>query len=1058
MNNSGDNENKHKIFKYTDENGQVHYVDENGNPVKRRKPPSSDSTHSSHSENKIYKYTDKNGQVHYVDKDGKPVERHRQSSSSSSASSHAEHSESKRKIYKYTDKNGQVHYVDEDGNPVDRHKATSSASTHAEIGSASARHRTSSAAEGTEHRRSEASSRTSTTHAAAPPASTERRRTQPSDKTSKKKTKKKKKHRGLKIFFALLFILILAGIGLAVGAWISIVQSAPEINTSDIVPSNYTSIIYDDNGVEIDRLHGEENREYVTLDQIPEDLRNAVVAIEDQRFYEHSGIDIKGIFRALYIDIKERDFSQGASTITQQLIKNEILDSEKKITRKLQEQYLAVKYEKELEETLGSKEAAKNYILELYLNTISLNHGLNGVQAAAQYYFGKDVSELNLAECACIAGITKNPSQYSPISNPEANKERQITVLDKMLELEYITQAEYDEAVADDIYSRLVGQQTTDEDSVALHNYFVDNLIVTLANDLQEQRNLTSSEAYNLIYSGGLQIYSTMNQEIQETLEAAFDDDSLFPPSDTNYDATYTISVLNTETNEQEHHTETRTVSSEEAAEAFAEEIKAQYVDDTHTLVLDNLTVSNSLQAAMVIMDYHTGEIKALIGGRGTKSGDLVLNRATQSYRQPGSCFKVLAAYAPAIDQDLYSAGSFLLDEEYTVGDWTPNNWWSGGYRGYATVREGIRDSMNILAAKVIVSAGVYNSYNYLLNFGFTQITEDDINANTALGGLTNGVSVLELTAAYGAIANGGVYMSPTPYTKVLDHEGNVLLEYTDEGTRVIKETTAFLLTDMMEDVISGGGTGGLAKFQKNTMPVAGKTGTTSDDKDLVFAGYTPYYVAGIWMGYDTPKKISYDKSYHLIVWRTVMDELHNNLAYKSFEMPDGITTASYCAIQNAIPIDGVCSADYYGAGYYGSMVSTDYATAATVPTSTCTAHAMYKICTETGYLASESCPDDCVEEVSLAVVNGEIVNRPTEEECAENGKIYIDISQTCSLENHETSEMVPDDVVIGSESEYNPDSRFEGTQYETTTNNATTTTPSTSTDVDGQEFVIGAN
>ena len=733
---------------------------------------------------------------------------------------YSEHNENKHKIFKYTDENGHVHYVDEQGHPVKRRRPPST-----ESGSSSGR---SPAQKHTETSRSASHS----TSGRRPAEHSRKVQSSPSPKKNKKK-----KRKGLRIFLVVLGILILAAVGLCIGAWISIIKSAPTLNTSDIVPTNYTSIIYDDSGAEIDKLHGEENREYVTLDMIPEDLQHAVVSIEDERFYDHNGIDIKGIFRAIYIDIIEWDFSQGASTITQQLIKNEMLSSEKKLTRKLQEQYLAVKYEKELEQTLGSKQAAKNYILELYLNTISLNHGLNGVGSAAEFYFGKEINELDLAECACLAGITKNPSKYSPISNPEANKERQTTVLNKMLDLGYITQAEYDSAIAEDIYSNLVGKQTSDEESVSLHNYFVDHLIVTLANDLQEQRNLNKQEAYNLIYSGGLQIYSTMSQDVQGRLEDVFNDDSLFPPSDRTYDATYTISVLNKQTNEQEHHTESKTVSNKDEAEAFAEEMKAKYVDDTHTMVLDNLTVSNSLQAAMVILDYKTGNIKAIVGGRGTKSGDLVFNRATQAYRQPGSCFKVLAAYAPAIDQDIYSAGSFIKDEPFTVGSWSPGNWWGSSYRGYATVREGIRDSMNILAAKVIVDAGVYNAYNYLLNFGFEQVTEDDINANTSLGGLTNGVSVLELTAAYGAIANGGVYMKPTPYTKVLDHDGNVLLEYDYEGKRVIKETTAFLLTDMMEDVISGGGTGGLARFQKNNMPVAGKTGTTTDDKDLVFAG-----------------------------------------------------------------------------------------------------------------------------------------------------------------------------------------------------------------------------
>ncbi|MDD5944553.1 MAG: PBP1A family penicillin-binding protein [Clostridia bacterium] len=989
---------------------------------------------------------------------------------------HSEHNENKHKIFKYTDENGHIHYVDEHGNPVRRRTQSSSGQSASRSSSGTERRAASRPASerssSSEARKTTSSGRPSSgTHSSESSRSHDRSASAHSVSGSRQensrqtpvhakqniqtpKKKKKRKRKGLRIFLIILGILILAAVGICLGAWISIIKSAPKLNTSDIVPSNYTSIIYDDSGNEIDKLHGEENREYVTLDMIPENLRNAVVAIEDERFYEHNGIDIKGIFRALYIDIKTMDFTQGASTITQQLIKNEMLTSDKKITRKLQEQYLAIKYEKELTQTLGSKQAAKDYILELYLNTISLNHGLNGVGAAAQYYFGKQVNELDLAECASIAGITKNPSLYSPISNPEGNKNRQTTVLDKMLELGYITQDEYDEALAEDIYANLVGKQTDDEDSESLHNYFVDHLIVTLADDLQTERGLTKQEAYNLIYSGGLQIYSTMSQDIQSRLEDVFADDSLFPPSDRTYDASYAISVLNTQTNEQEHHSESRTVSSKDEAEAFAEEVKAKYVDDTHKLVLDNLTVSNSLQAAMVILDYRTGNIKAIVGGRGTKSGDLVFNRATQAYRQPGSCFKVLAAYAPAIDQDLYAAGSFIKDEEFTVGGWTPNNWWGGSYRGYATVREGIRDSMNILAAKVIVDAGVYNAYNYLKNFGFENVTEDDINANTSLGGLTNGVTVLELTAAYGAIANGGVYMEPTPYTKVLDHDGNVLLEYDYEGKRVIKETTAFLLTDMMEDVISGGGTGGLARFQKNNMPVAGKTGTTSDDKDLVFAGYTPYYAAGIWMGYDTPKKISYDKSYHLIVWRAIMDQLHDNLPYKQFERPDGIKTASFCAIQNASPIDGVCSADYYGAGYYGNMVSTDYCVDATAPSSQCTAHSIYRVCTKTGELAGPACPDGDVEEVSLAVVNGVIINRPSKEECKKNGKLYIDISKTCTHTGFETDEN-PDDIVIGEDP-------IPSDGHETNPgHDGNVTVPSEpigSGDLDGQEFVIGAN
>lgn len=891
----------------------------------------------------------------------------------------SKNSNKKPKIFKYTDENGNIHYVDENGNPVKRKKPASpgnNSNNHP-----STRKQSSSVTNGKQNN------------------------SKKSSHSSKKHKHKKKNKKGFKIFLSVLIILGIAVIGFAISLWVSIVKNAPNLNVSEIVPSNYTSIIYDDAGNEIDKLHGEENREYVTLDMVPENLKNAVVAIEDERFYDHNGIDIKGIFRALVINIKERSFSQGASTITQQLIKNRKLPTEKTIIRKIQEQYLAVKYEKELQEMLGSKKAAKDYILELYLNTIALNHGLNGVGSAAEYYFGKEVSELDLAECASIAGITKHPSKYSPISNPQANKERQTLVLDKMLELEYITKEEYDQAINEDIYSNLVGKQNNGDSYDSLHNYFVDHLVVTIAEDLQTKKGLSKQEAFNLIYSGGLQIYSTMSQDIQTRLENVFADDSLFPPSDVTLDASYTVSVLNTQTNEQEHHFETRTVKSQEEAEAFAEEVKAKFVDDTHTLVLDNLSVSKSLQAAMAIMDQKTGYIKAIVGGRGEKQGDLVFNRATQAYRQPGSCFKVLASYAPAIDQDLIGAGSFYKDEPYTIGSWTPRNWWGSSYRGYATVRDGIKDSMNILAAKVITDAGVYNSYNYLKNFGFENVTEEDINANTSLGGLTNGVTVLELTAAYATIANGGVYMKPTPYSKILDHDGNVLLEYDFEGKRVIKETTAYLLTDMMKDVVSGGGTGGLARFHKNNMPVAGKTGTTSDDKDLTFAGYTPYYVAGIWMGYDSPKPIKYDKSYHLIVWRTIMDQLHDNLPYKDFDRPDGITSVSICAAQNEQAVSGLCNADYYGAGFYGKIVSNDLCASTAVPSGTCSAHSIYKICKDSGCLAGPDCPDSSIQEVSLAVINGQIINRPSEESCKSSGKIFIDINRTCDASVHKGSQ-----------------------------------------------------
>ncbi|MGL4790476.1 MAG: transglycosylase domain-containing protein, partial [Anaerotignaceae bacterium] len=462
---------------------------------------------------------------------------------------------------------------------------------------------------------------------------------------SKRKKRRKRKNIVVTIIFRVFIILFIVGCfaagGAFLGAYMGIIEDTPTLNASDAVPESYTSILYDANGNEVDRLHGEENREYVKLTSIPLDLRRAVIAIEDERFYSHNGVDIKGMFRALWVNIREQDTSQGASTITQQLMKNEVLTTEQTITRKLKEQYLAVSFEKELISTLGTKRKAKDYILELYLNTIALNHGLNGVQAASLYYFGKDVSELSLAESASIAGITKNPSAYSPISNPTKNKERQTLVLDKMLELEFITQSEYNTAMAEDIYANLVGKTTANTSEVANHNYFIDSAIVALADQLQEEKQMSRQQAYNTIYSGGLKIYLTMDSSMQSTMEESFKNDSLFPPKASGYTVTYTLSVMDNATEVQSHYERSKKISNESEADAFVEAVKSELVGSNETIVADKVNISKSLQAAMTIMDYRTGGVKAIVGGR-EKDGDLVFNRATQALRQPGSCFKVL--------------------------------------------------------------------------------------------------------------------------------------------------------------------------------------------------------------------------------------------------------------------------------------------------------------------------------------------------------------------------------------------------------------------------------
>lgn len=819
--------------------------------------------------------------------------------------------------------------------------------------------------------------------------------------TSGKKRRKRRKKRTVngKIGKVLLVVAVVIGFAVAgavLGTVFGILQSTEMLNTSDVMPDSYTSVIYDADGEAVDKLHGSENREYVKLSAITKNMQNAVVAIEDERFYEHNGIDMRGIMRAMVENMKTMSFSQGASTLTQQVIKNDVLgDNEKSITRKIKEQYLAVSLENALEKQLGTKEEAKKYVLELYLNTMALHHGLHGVESAAQYYFGKHASELTLAESACLAGITKNPSKYAPDVNEEESRKRQLTVLKKMLDLDYITQEEHDAAVAEDVYGHLVCKEKQEEEGNAKHNWFVEAAVQQIKQDLVEKKSMTEAQASNLIYSGGLQIHTTMDSSMQETAEAAMKNDNLFPTGDGTLDVTYLISVLDTEnpneSSNQSHYEKKTTATSQAEVDAFVESVKAELLDDTHTLVLDKLTVSKSLQAAMVIMDQSNGEVKALVGGRGEKPGDSVFNRATQALRQQGSTMKPLAAYAPAIDTGKLMPGSIIVDEPVTYGSWSPKNW-DGKYIGPTTVRQGIWHSMNVLAVKTFNMVGADTAYQYLLDFGFTTIDERDKAATTALGGLTQGVSVLEETGAYATIANGGTYYEPMFYTVVYDHEGNVLLDNSDQEThRVLKETTAFLLTDMMRDVITKG-TGTQAAI--SGMNVAGKTGTTNDSIDLTFYGYTPYYTAGIWMGYDTQKEIKNAGNAHLRIWKSVMSEIHydQGLKNKEFEKPDGLTTRSYCTATGLTPTE-LCNSDYYGYGTHSDYVTTDFKGD---NGGTCTMHKSYVVCKESGKIASPNCPTDSTMQVVLAVdSSGNIKGKPT---TIPGGKLDIKVNETCDL------------------------------------------------------------
>ncbi len=759
-----------------------------------------------------------------------------------------------------------------------------------------------------------------------------------------------------------------AGFGMIKG----IIDNAPEVDDISIAPSGYYTVVYNSEGKQTTKLlKSGSNRESVTIDQIPECLQNAFVDIEDERFYEHDGIDVKGIIRAGFIALSTRSLSQGASTITQQLLKNNVFEDGGRedsigalIKRKIQEQYLALQLEKSFD---------KKIILENYLNTINLGSDTLGVQAASKRYFNKGVAKLTISESAVLAAITQNPSKYNPVLHPENNAERREKVLNNMRKNGHITEAEYEEAINDDVYSRI--QSTNVKTSVTNpYSYFVDALIDEVMEDLQEQKGYTETQAYNALYSGGLSIYTTQDSEIQKICDNEINNPENYP-ANVSYSISWNYSVKHkdgtidnySEVNIDYFNRVTldnskfkMLFSSTEEADQYVQAFKDEFVKKGDTVLGENIQYTLQPQASFTVIDQATGYVKAIVGGRGEKTASRTLNRAVSTPRQPGSCFKVLSTYAPAIDNAGYTLASVIDDAPFAdVNGRLVSNWYKNGYRGLSTLREGIRDSMNVVTVKLLTEITPQLGFDYLTNFGFTTLVESeetengtysDINQSLALGGVTYGVTNLELCAAYASIANGGVYNSPVLYTKVLDHNGNVILESETESHTVLKDSSAWLLTSAMHDVVTSG-TGTLANVPN--MYVAGKTGTTTDDNDIWFAGYTPYLTAAIWSGYDENGTLP-STSYHNTLWSKIMTQIDEVKGYqnKEIEMPDSIEQAQVCSLSGKLPVKGVCTKDPAG-----SQIITEYFAKGTVPTDDCDAHVKLTICDKSGKIATSSCP-----------------------------------------------------------------------------------------------------
>lgn len=786
----------------------------------------------------------------------------------------------------------------------------------------------------------------------------------------------------LKIALAMFLILCFVGFAIGIGFVRGAIDAAPSLDILDVQPQGYASQIYDADGNLMQTLVMEgSNREEVSFDQLPDDLVNAFIAIEDSRFYEHNGIDLKGILRAAYVGITNGRFSEGASTITQQLIKNNVLQGgcetnmADKLRRKIQEQFLAVK----LEDQLDSKET----ILEYYLNTINLGGNCLGVQTAANRYFGKNVWELTLSECSVLAATTSNPSRYNPLTHPKENAVRRKIVLEKMYEQNFITYDQKNDALDDDVYSRIQTVNNTTSGSTVF-SYFTDAVYNQVCDDLQSKLGYSASQSYKLLYSGGLQIYSTMDPSIQSIVDEEVNNADNYISSTGSrlleYSLNYALTVCHADGSESTY-TENDLISyfqSEKKQATFANiyaskediyrsvrEFKASLLISGDSVTSETIIPILEPQESVVVMNQSNGQVAAISGGRGEKEGSLTLNRALHCSRQPGSISMILGTFAPAIDSCGATLASTYYDAPYSSGNQQVLNWWGNPYLGYNNIHQAITYSMNVIGARCLTSlVSDSTAYDYLELFGLGSADLFETSSSLASTSQSYTVTNEMLTAAFASIANDGIYQKPTYYTKVLDRQGNILLESVPSQTRIIKSSSAALLTSAMEDVISSDSsyyyqygitpTGKLC--QVDSMTLAGKSGTTTSGSDVWFIGYSPYYTCGIWSGYDDSKVLSNGTEYHKTIWQKIMARIHTDLDNKDFVFTDELESAKICSKSGLLAVDGVCNSSSSNASVY-----TEYFAPGTAPTSYCDRHYALRICTESGKSATKYCPGDLV-------------------------------------------------------------------------------------------------
>ena len=710
-------------------------------------------------------------------------------------------------------------------------------------------------------------------------------------KFKKGKQPKKKRFRKLRIFIRIVLILIIltimAGAGIFAGIFFS---DKWAITKDDLVLNKINTTVLDKDGDVIATVSGDEKRKIASLEEIPDNLKNAFIAIEDETFYKHKGINFKRTAGATLTYLLNKGSSSfGGSTITQQLIKNLMNDKDNSgtagIQRKIREMSRAYQVEKML---------SKDQILELYLNIIFMGGDVYGVELGSEYYFSKSLDELDLAECAFLAGINRSPNNYNPFDGTdrtEVIKKRIKVVLGKMKELGYINEDDYKAAVEE--ANEGIKFEKGNTSTAATMSYLAKAALNQVVKQYAEEKGVTEDFAKTKVYGGGFKIYSTQDSDIQEIMEDVF----------TNKD----------------------------------------YIIYSHGV---------QVQSAMAIIDHKTGNVVGLMGGLGDDVDSNGLNRATQATRQPGSSMKPIASIAPALEAGVITGGTVYDDSPTSFGKYRPKN--SGGsYHGLITVRKAIEVSANVVEVKIMAELGALNSIQFLREkMGITSLVtaqedseHNDEGLGMVLGGITKGISPLEMAGAYAAIANDGLYITPTMYTKMEDNAGNVVLEPKQEKIRAMSEGNAFIEKSILTGPVTGAG-GTARNCTISGFDVGAKTGTTNDNSDRWLCGFTNEYTAATWYGFDKPETIRVSGSNPASrIWIDIMRKIHKDLEGSRFEKPDSVTSATIC-MDTGLRASGSCDRTY-----------TEYFVRGTVPDE-CEGHKTVTICSETGMIATEFCPD----------------------------------------------------------------------------------------------------